>query len=241
MSNMKQKMRLLELYSGTGSIGAAFERIGWDVVSLDIEAKFEPTHVVNIHDWDYRQYPPNHFQFVWASPPCQNFSRCRSTGGPRDITGACANVARALEIMHYFGAPMAMENPRTGLLKRQAVIEGIPYKDVTYCMYGFPYRKPTRIWTTLGDYWAPRRECFKATPCPHLIDQGKHPCVAQRGSVTVADNLPPVGKRQQTLYIMPPALCDEIAQAADAMCLAVNGPNPAVSAESIVPEAQIHV
>ena len=49
-------MRLLELYSGTGSIGPAFERIGWDVVSLDIEAKFEPTHVVNIHDWDYKQY-----------------------------------------------------------------------------------------------------------------------------------------------------------------------------------------
>ena len=69
-----------------------------------------------------------------------------------------APTSRALEIMHYFGAPMAMENPRTGLLKRQAVIEGIPYKDVTYCMYGFPYRKPTRIWTTLGDYWTPRDE-----------------------------------------------------------------------------------
>ena len=65
--------------------------------------------------------------------------------------------------------------------------------------------------------------------------------MAQRGSVTVADNVKPVGKRQQTLYIMPPTHCDEIAQAANAMCLAVNGLNPPVSAESIVPEAQIHV
>ena len=66
MSNIgrNKKMRLLELYSGTGSVGAAFERIGWDVVSLDIEAKFASTHVVNIHDWDYRQYPPGHFDFV---------------------------------------------------------------------------------------------------------------------------------------------------------------------------------
>ena len=90
MSNVEQKMRLLELYSRTGSIGAAFERIGWNVVSLDIEAKFEPTHVVNIHEWDYRQYPPNHFQFVsvpaflampqhgWSARHCRSL-RQRST------------------------------------------------------------------------------------------------------------------------------------------------------------------
>ena len=236
-------MRLLELFSGTGIIGAAFERIGWDVVSLDIEAKFAPTHVVDIHDWDYRQYPPDLFHFVWASPPCQHFSRCRSTVGPRDIAGACANVARALEILHYLGVPMAMENARTGLLKRQAVVEGIPYKDVTYCMYGFLYRKPTRIWTTLGDYWTPRPECFKASPCPFLLDQGKHPCVAQRGSVTVADNLKRGGERQQTLYIMPPALCDELARAADAMCQTVSGGAVQVSATGAgcAAAAQAHV
>ena len=119
--------------------------------------------------------------------------------------------------MHYFGAPLAMENPPTGLLKRQAVVEGLPYKDVTYCMYGFPYRKPTRIWTTLGDYWTPRHECFKASPCPFLLEQGKRPCVAQRGSVIVAANLKRGGKRQQTLYMMPPELCDELARAADKM------------------------
>ena len=44
-------MRLLELFSGTGSIGRAFEALGWEVTSLDLEG--EPTIKCDILDWDY--------------------------------------------------------------------------------------------------------------------------------------------------------------------------------------------
>jgi len=54
-------MRLLELFAGTGSIGKAFERQGWEVVSLDISPKYNPTHVVNLHDWNPRIYERDHF------------------------------------------------------------------------------------------------------------------------------------------------------------------------------------
>ena len=39
---------LLELFSGTGSVGRAFEARGWEVVSVDCVAKFRPTHCVDI-------------------------------------------------------------------------------------------------------------------------------------------------------------------------------------------------
>ena len=41
-------MRLLELFSGTGSIGKAFSRLGWEVVSLDLSSKFAPTHCCDV-------------------------------------------------------------------------------------------------------------------------------------------------------------------------------------------------
>ena len=47
-------MRVLVLFCGTGSVDRAFERMGWEVISVDILAKFKPTHVANILDWDYK-------------------------------------------------------------------------------------------------------------------------------------------------------------------------------------------
>ena len=35
---------LLELFCGTGSVGRAFEALGWEVVPVDCCAKFKPTH-----------------------------------------------------------------------------------------------------------------------------------------------------------------------------------------------------
>ena len=64
-------MRLLELFSGTGSIGRAFEALGWEVTSLDLEG--EPTIKCDILDWDHTAFPPKHFQVVWASPVCCEF------------------------------------------------------------------------------------------------------------------------------------------------------------------------
>ena len=93
-------LRVLVLCSGTGSVDRAFERKGWEVTSVDWLPKFRPTLCVDILKWDYQAaFPKDHFDFVWASLACPHFSIARTMGGPRDIEGATALVAKCLEIV----------------------------------------------------------------------------------------------------------------------------------------------
>ena len=38
----------------------------------------------NIMDWDYKVYPPKHFEVISASPPCTEYSIAKTTA-VRDI------------------------------------------------------------------------------------------------------------------------------------------------------------
>ena len=102
--------RLLELFCGTKSVGRAFEAAGWEVVSLDIVSKFEPTILCDIRSWDYTTFP-GHFDMVWASPVCTEYSRALTTR-PRRLLEGDALVLSALEIIAHFDPLMwVIENP----------------------------------------------------------------------------------------------------------------------------------
>jgi site-specific DNA-cytosine methylase len=71
-------MRLLELFSGTGSVGTVFKEYGWEVVSLDRDMPADIS--CDIMDWDYKEaYDPHEFDIIWASPPCTEYGRAKTT------------------------------------------------------------------------------------------------------------------------------------------------------------------
>ena len=68
-----KKRLLLELFSGTGSIGKAFRAQGWDVISLDSDPKaFEATITKDILEFEVSELGGRTVDLVWASPPCTN-------------------------------------------------------------------------------------------------------------------------------------------------------------------------
>jgi C-5 cytosine-specific DNA methylase len=150
-------MRMLELFKGTGSISKCMEKYfpAVDVVSLDIVARFKPTIVSDIMKWDYTKYPTGYFDIIWASPPCTYYSIMQHIASRNQPAGWLEErrvesdkvVQRVLDIVAYFKPKCwLMENPATGTLKNRKVVSGIPWVDVTYCMYGYSYKKQTRIW-----------------------------------------------------------------------------------------------
>jgi hypothetical protein len=198
--------RLLELFSGTGSVGRAFERRGWEVVSVDVCPKFKPTHCVNILEWEC-PYPPGYFDAVHASPPCEQYSRARTTAKtPRNLELADARVQKALELISVLQPRWyTIENPQTGMLKDRPFMQGIPYVDFCYCCFGALYKKPTRIFTNTA---LEGRMCPGPGKCPAM--EGKHHIQYAQLRPTRFGQMP---HKREELYRMPDGLCDLMAEA----------------------------
>jgi len=179
-------MKVLELFSGTGSVGKCCKQLGWDVVSVDLLLPAD--HQVDIMKFDYKQYSKDEFDIVWASPPCTYYSALQNCWiGRKKKDGILVTrelieeqrkesdklVLKSFEIIDYFQPHWwFLENPATGQLKNRDIMKDIPYYDVSYCMYSdWGYEKKTRIWTNKKDF--NNKICDKSGSCGNMIEETK--------------------------------------------------------------------
>ena len=60
-------LRMLELFKGTGSVGNVFLARGYEVISLDNEARWSPDIHSDILDWNYKaDLTPGSFDTIWT-------------------------------------------------------------------------------------------------------------------------------------------------------------------------------
>ena len=168
-------MKVLELFSGTHSIGKVCKEYNYDVVSLDRDLKascpfgsgyISENHIQeDIMTWDYTIYPKGHFDLITASPVCLWWSCLRFSNIGRINNGEIVTrqaiendiieygipmIDKVFEILDYYQPKFWwIENPETGRMK-DYINDLIPYHDVDYCQYGFFYQKRTRIWTNIN-------------------------------------------------------------------------------------------
>ena len=212
---------LLECFSGTGSIGkVAREQFGMEVVGLDIMDNStspcsRPSIIVDILYWDFKSFEAP--DVLWMSPPCETFSimaasyhRQKGTLQPKSVDAMQGDqiLKRTIQIINHFVKENPdmiwfMENPM-GNMAKSALLKNLPSHTchlVTYCKYGFKYRKPTHIWTNSAD-WMPTTSCCKASPCEHLVE-GKH-------IVSIRDSSRPGPQTLKERYRIPHPLVVEM-------------------------------
>lgn len=198
------KIKVLELFAGTKSIGKAAKELGYDVFSSDIEERFNTDYTVDMLEFDVNKLPwkPD---IIWASPPCTSFSiasvsrHWTTDKKPKSKTAEIGYklVEKTIELIKYFEPKYwYIENPR-GLLRKFPIMEQLPIRNtVTYCQYGDERMKPTDIWTN-NDMWTPRPMCKNGDPC-HVR--------APRGSKTGTQGL----KNAELRSVIPHELCLEV-------------------------------
>jgi hypothetical protein len=68
---------MLDLCCGLGGVSSRFRRAGWEVIGVDIAEWMKPTIVCDVRALALR---PVHFDFIWASEPCTQYSRLAQPG-----------------------------------------------------------------------------------------------------------------------------------------------------------------
>ena len=100
-------VRVLDLFTGTGSIKKVCEELNFNVVSLDIDPKFNPDVCADILTVDYQDmWKPGDFDIIWASPPCQMFSRARQCNIGKTINGETMTRATLERDTINIGVPL---------------------------------------------------------------------------------------------------------------------------------------
>ena len=210
----RNKPRLLDLFTGTGSVARVAEELGYEVHTLDIDRRCKPDLCVDVLEFDYANaFKPGYFDVVWASPPCHTFSCARKCNIGRYVKGEMCTretlardelgigvplLRRTIEIITYLQPTRwFIENPYTGTMKKHI---DEPPAVYDYCMYGYPYRKRTAIWSNA---------VLDGCVCDrsHLVN-GRHEMTAIGTSKVQAGQ--GGGNSKKERYAIPPELIVEL-------------------------------
>ena len=215
---MSNKVKLLELFAGSRSIGIEAEKNNIEVFSVDWTPYENIDLVADIGCLNLKDIPftPD---VVWASPDCTTYSiaavskhRNIDRSPKSDYAIKCDSVNKhwinLIKEWLVINPNMIffIENPR-GILRHMDWMRDFNRHTVWYCKYGDDRAKPTDIWTNSNN-WTPREEChnYKYDKEGNIIDKHCHHESSRRGSKTGTQGRKCSYDRSK----IPQQLCEEI-------------------------------
>lgn len=208
------KLRVLEICSGSGSVGAATAAAARElgvhdveVFSVDGKPGTRATRKVDILTYDWAEdeelkrfmLPPAEgdaatcIYYAHASPPCGPYSsmsaRYRGRLSARDLLWGDSVVQRCLDLMAFFRPHYwTLESRGPPGLDTRPFMRGLEAQrsTVNYCRYGKHRWKATSIWTNVAS-WRPEPQCVPSNRCAHFQEHGAHLDRVQAAKHTDAD------------------------------------------------------
>lgn len=194
-------MRMLELFSGTGNMAAAFREAGYKTLTVDLHQDADlQADIRELRPQEIIEQLGGRPDVIWASPPCTQFSIASVSthwkdGNPPDegteLLSHALRLIMALKPRYWF-----IENPR-GMMRKLPIMDYLPRRTLTFCQYGDNAMKPTDVWTNHKFFYP--KMCSNGAACHDR---------APRGSKTGTQGKNGAKERGA----LPPALCQEIAR-----------------------------
>lgn len=220
-------MKVLDLFAGTRSVSKAFEELGWESYSVELDETHPNISLYkDIMTLTANEILENFGQpdVIWASPPCTSYSimgishhRVKNwETGELDPVSDFAKFSdrllpyvleliKELNPRYYF-----IENPRGGLRKMK-FMQDLPRHSVTYCQYGDFRMKPTDIWTNHENpQFKPM--CKNGAPCHESSPRGstlRKLGIKERGGTQGMKNARERSKIPHELCLHVAKVCEE--------------------------------
>lgn len=220
------RKNVLELFSGSRSIGNKAEKLGMNVFSVDWTPydKIDLSIDIELLKKEDVPFVPD---VVWASPDCTTYSIAAVSSHRRNRTEPVSEYAKKCDSVNKHWISLIkewllinpnmeffIENPR-GMLRHMPFMQEFKRHTVWYCQYGDDRAKPTDIWTN-SKTWQPYCECknYKYDSDGKIINKHCHHESARRGAKTGTQGKKDSYNRSK----IPEQLCEQI-------LLSTNQPN----------------
>lgn len=162
--------RMLDIYSGLGGASEAFVLAGWEVHRLENNVLLRDvphTKQVDVTTWPFKDIPAGYYDFIWASPPCLEFStayaspRSKAQRIGAEYKPDLTLLKKAIEIIDYLKPPYYVIENVSGASKIFSKEMGVnaPRQILgPFLLWGiFPYISIDRNWShskSEGDTWS---------------------------------------------------------------------------------------